>query len=237
MNFGAQVFVNDVYKRLLNRQASEKHYLMIGRIIAAGIVVLAMVVATGAENVIDIAVFMLGLSSAELTANWAQWWWWRFNGKARLAASFGGPIIFLLNKFIVFRFLIDGGQDTAYLVVLASMAATCLLWIIVALLTKPDPEETLRMFYSRTQPMGWWGKYARESERVDGTGIKKIVRGMLVAISGAVMISAATIAFNSMYIARWQVVAATGIIAVVSGMLFKHFYRKIVDERHNAKQI
>ena len=39
------------------------------------------------ENVIDIAVFMLGLSSAELTANWAQWWWWRFNGKARIAAG------------------------------------------------------------------------------------------------------------------------------------------------------
>ena len=84
MNFGAQVFLNDVYKRSLVKQASDRHYLMVGRMVAVSIVVLAMLVATVAQNVIDIAVFMLGLASAELTANWAQWWWWRFNGKARV---------------------------------------------------------------------------------------------------------------------------------------------------------
>ena len=84
MNFGAQVFLNDVYKRSLVKQASDRHYLMVGRIVAASIVVLAMLVATIARSVIDIAVFMLGLAAAELTANWAQWWWWRFNGKARI---------------------------------------------------------------------------------------------------------------------------------------------------------
>src|SRR4029079_14689427 len=89
MNFGAQVFLNDVYKRSFVRDASDRHCLMAGRVVAATIVVLAMIVAAMARSVIDIAVFMLGLASAELTANWAQWWWWRFNGKARFAASFG----------------------------------------------------------------------------------------------------------------------------------------------------
>ena len=98
MNFVAEVFVNDVYARSLVKNASTKHYMFVGRMVAAVIVGLAIVVASGAENVINISVFMLGLSSAELTANWAQWWWWRFNGAARLAASFGGPMIFLLNK-------------------------------------------------------------------------------------------------------------------------------------------
>ena len=35
MNFGAQVFLNDVYKRSLVTQASDRHYLMVGRIVAA----------------------------------------------------------------------------------------------------------------------------------------------------------------------------------------------------------
>ena len=61
---------------------------------------LSLAVAMSATNVIDIAIFMLGLSSAELTANWGQWWWWRFNGKARLAASFGGPVVFLCLSLI-----------------------------------------------------------------------------------------------------------------------------------------
>ena len=95
---------------------------MVGRLVATSIVGLAMIVASNGENVIDIAVFMLGLSSAELTANWAQWWWWRFNGPARLAASFGGPLLFLFNQFVVFRYFIDAGPASVYLVVFTSMA-------------------------------------------------------------------------------------------------------------------
>ena len=155
MNFGAQVFLNDVYRRsLVPKQASDRHYLMVGRLVATAIVVLAMVVALNAENVIDIAVFMLGLSSAELTANWAQWWWWRFNGKARLAASFGGPLLFLFNQFVVFRYFIDAGPAAVYLVVFASMASTAVLWVTVALLTEPEAEDKLVEFYRRARPMG-----------------------------------------------------------------------------------
>ncbi len=230
MNFGAQVFVNDVYKRIRLKQASEKHYLTIGRIVAAMVVFLAMLVATTAENVIDIAVFMLGLSSAELTANWAQWWWWRFNGKARLAASFGGPVIFLLNKFFVFRYLIDGGQDTTYLVVLFSIATTCVVWIVVALVTEPESEAKLVDFYRQAQPMGWWGNIAHEVDGRYGAGPAQIFVGLIAAALGAVMISAGTIAFNSLYIARWQVAAIAGCVAIVAGVVFKSTYGKIIVE-------
>lgn len=230
MNFGAQVFVNDVYKRILIKQASEKHYLTIGRIVAAMIVFLAMIVATTAENVIDIAVFMLGLSSAELTANWAQWWWWRFNSKARLAASFGGPVIFLLNKFVVFRYLIDAGQDTTYLVVLFSIATTCVVWIVVALVTEPEPEAKLVEFYRQAQPMGWWGKIAHDVDGRYSAGHNQIFVGLLVAALGAIMISAATIGFNSLYIARWQVAAIAGFVAIMAGVVFISLYGKIIDK-------
>ena len=158
MNFGAQVFVNDVYARSLVKNASTKHYMFVGRMVAAVIVGLAIVVASGAENVINISVFMLGLSSAELTANWAQWWWWRFNGAARLAASFGGPMIFLLNKFVVFPWYFPSlTGETTYQVVFMSMLETLVLWVVVALATKPEPEEVLVAFYKRARPDGLVG--------------------------------------------------------------------------------
>ena len=158
LNFGAQVFINDVYRRLIRRDASLRHCMAVGRIAMLGIVGLALVVATQARNVIDIAVFMLGLSSAELTANWGQWWWWRFNGPARLAASLGGPAIFLVNKLVVFEHLVDAGEGTPYVVVLTSIALTAALWIAVALATRPEPEELLVEFYRRARPLGWWGR-------------------------------------------------------------------------------
>jgi Na+/proline symporter len=227
MNFGAQVFLNDVYRRSIRPRASDRHYLLVGRLVATAIVGLAMVVASTAENVIDIAVFMLGLSSAELTANWAQWWWWRFNGPARLAASFGGPAIFLVNQFVVFRYLVDAGEASVYLVVLASMAATALLWIVVALATRPESDETLIAFYRRARPMGAWGPIARKAG-LPAAGGRPVVRGFAIASVGAVMVGAAVIALSMAYVGRWDAVAAFLIVAAGAGLLFRRSFMAFV---------
>jgi SSS family solute:Na+ symporter len=229
MNFGAQVFINDIYRRFLRPDGSMQHYMNIGRAVMVIIMALSLSVALKATNVIDIAVFMLGLSSAELTANWGQWWWWRFNGPARLAASFGGPLIFLLNKWVIFEWLIDAGQDTAYVVVLSSIAMTCLLWILVALTTEPEPEETLLSFYKEAQPMGWWGPIA---EKAGGraTGWAPIGRGLGTALLGAVAIGSGVIALTGLYVGRTEVALAGSGIALVLGLTFRHIYADISQQ-------
>ncbi len=226
MNFGAQVFVNDVYKRLFVKNTTEKHYLIVGRIVAALIVVIAIVIAVRAENVIDIAVFMLGISSAELTANWAQWWWWRFNGKARIAASFGGPLVFIINKYIVFNYFINMGDNSDYVVVFASMLMTFVLWVLVALFTKPEPEEKLIAFYKKAKPLGWWGDIPEKAGVKRDYKPSKVVAGLGIAVLGAVAVSAGTIAFNSLYIARWQVAIYSVFVMIVAGICFKLFFSK-----------
>ncbi|MCC7010316.1 MAG: hypothetical protein IT184_16025 [Acidobacteria bacterium] len=228
MNFGAQVFVNDVYRRSVVRRASDRHYLVVGRIVAATIVGLSMIVASTAENVIDISVFMLGLSSAELTANWAQWWWWRFNGKARAAASFGGPLLFLFNQYVVFRYFIDAGEASAYLVVFASMASTCVLWIAVALLTEPEPEAQLVEFYRRARPLGSWGPIAKKAG-IAPLGWAPIARGLGIAALGATMVGAAIIALSTAYVGRWPIVAIAAAVSLVTGLAFKRTFGSFVS--------
>ncbi len=231
MNFGAQVFINDVYRRSLVRTATTKHYMRVGKVVMFAIMALAVLVATTAQNVIDISVFMLGLSSAELTANWGQWWWWRFNGKARLAASFGGPLIFLLNKYVVFRYLVDAGTDTTYLVVLASIGLTCVLWIAVSLLTKPDPEEKLIEFYKQARPMGWWGPIARKAG-IEHAGSQPIFAGLGIAVAGAITVAAGTIGFSCLYVARWYVAAVAVAVAIAAGTVFKITYSRYMRGLH-----
>jgi Na+/proline symporter len=230
MNFGGQVFINDIYKRFRTKTFSEGHYLVVGRIIAALIVVLAVIVATTSQNVIDIAVFMLGLSSAELTANWAQWWWWRFNSKARLTASFGGPFIFLFNKYIVFEYLIDAGRDTTYIIVLTSIALTFICWVVVALLTKPEPEELLIEFYKRARPMGWWGDIPAKAGIHKPEKGKKIAAGLIIAVLGALTVAAGVICFNNLYVANWSVSAFSAVICIVLAALFKKYFNIYADK-------
>ena len=220
MNFGAQVFIHDIYQRFIKPEASMRSLMRIGKWVMLVILALALWVATSAENVIDIAVFMLGISSAELTANWGQWWWWRFNGPARLAASFGGPLIFLFNKFVLFEYLIDAGADSTYIIILGSIVMTCILWILVALYTKPEPEEKLIAFYKEAKPMGWWGPIAQACGEQPDTSYL-ILRGLGIAILGFLMIGATTISFSHLYIGQWEIAGVLLLLAVMSGWFFR----------------
>ncbi len=240
LNFGAQVFLSDVYRRSLVPHASVGHYMNVGRVVMFVIMGLALLVATKAENLIDVSVFMLGLSSAEITANWGQWWWWRFNGAARLAASFGGPLIFLFNKYVLFQYVVPLKGDVGYVVVLSSMAATFVLWVLVALFTRPEPEAKLLEFYRRSRPLGWWGPIAAKvlaEEREGGTaltphspprGLRPIVGGLGIALLGAIMVAAGTIAFSCGYIGSWFALALFSLLAVATGLAFKVLYARFM---------
>jgi solute:Na+ symporter, SSS family len=236
LNFGAQVFLSDVYRRSLVPKASVRHYMNVGRVVMFVIMGLALLVATKAENLIDVSVFMLGLSSAEITANWGQWWWWRFNGAARLAASFGGPVIFLVNKYILFQYLVPIKGDVGYAVVLSSIAATFVLWFVVALLTRPEPEEKLIEFYRRSRPLGWWGPIAAKVEAEERgaapqlaqnpapRGARPIIKGLGIALLGAAMVAAGTIAFSCAYVGSWSALLIFGLLCVATGLAFKRLY-------------
>lgn len=198
--------------------------MRVGKVVMVVIVVLAIVVALYAENVIDISVFMLGLAANELTANWAQWWWWRFNGKARLAASFGGPAIFLINKLIIFEYFIIV-PDPTYVIILTSITLTCVLWVSVTLLTRPEPEQVLIDFYRRVKPMGWWQPIAHKAG-MKHVGITPILKGLSLALTGTVMIASGTIAFANLFIYNIAVTVVASLVTIVSGLLFLKYYRR-----------
>lgn len=149
LNFGAQVLVSDVYRRYLVREATDGHYLWIGRGAMAVILGLALLVVYNVDLIFTVALFMLQFSAAELPANWAQWWWWRFNAWGRLAATFGAPLVLLVVKLVCPHW---PWWDQTYLII----AVNTTLWITVTLLTPPDPPEVLARFYRAGKPLGAW---------------------------------------------------------------------------------
>jgi Na+/proline symporter len=163
INFGSQVMLSDLYKRWMRPDASERHYLWAGKACMVLTLGMSLLVVYNVTIIFDVAVFMLTLSCAELPANWAQWWWWRFNGKARVAASFGGAAIFCL-VVLGPKLLTWMGITWAASLVLPwwwqtflVMGLTTVLWVAVALLTEPDPQPLLDKFYDRARPLGSWG--------------------------------------------------------------------------------
>ena len=65
------------------------------------------------------------------------------------------------------------------------MGITTVLWVIVALLTKPDPDKLLNAFYKRMHPLGFWKPFrAKHEVAPPGNIMKPIFWGLGVAIIG-----------------------------------------------------
>ncbi len=229
LNFGSQVLISDIYRRWIVRNASERHYLWAGKFGMLIILGLSLAVVMNVRIIVDVAVFMLQISAAELPANWAQWWWWRFNGKARLAASFGGAGIFCA-VVLGPKALIAAGMPWAEKLLLPwwwqtflVMGLTTLLWLSVALLTKPDPHRLLHHFYNRARPMGWWAPFRSDRESIGLVpGLRPILRGIAISGIGAASVSLLILAFSKAWFGSWL---AAGLLLAGAAPLSVVFFK------------
>lgn len=221
LNFGSQVLMNDIYKRFWRPVASERHYFWAGRVCIFIILALALIVAYKVQFLFSVAIFMVGFSAAELPANWAQWWWWRFNGWGRVAASFGGGTVYLI---LTLFFPQIHWWTTVYL----TMIASTILWVGAALVTAPEPRASLRTFYLRAKPMGWWGPIRNEvlvtnpsmKQETEDLGFKKISLGLLISTIGAFAVMCYIMAISDFYFGRNPLGVVLSVAAIVSGFLF-----------------
>lgn len=236
LNFGSQVLVSDIYRKWLVPNASEKHYLIMSKIAMAIIISIAIAVVFNVSIITDVAIFMLQLSAAELPANWAQWWWWRFNGPARIAASFGGAVIFCIvvlgPKMLVFfgvaaaeKMILPWWWET-----LLVMGITTVLWVIVALLTKPDPNVLLNRFYQRVHPLGFWKPFRTEGESAPpGNIIKPIFWGIGVAVIGFAATCLLIQGLTEAWFGYYQPGILQLILSILLFIVFKKTSKKYLD--------
>lgn len=221
LNFGSQILMNDIYKRYLVRKASERHYLLVGRICIFIILALALLVVYKVRFLFDVAIFMVGLATAEMSANWAQWWWWRFNGWGRVTASFGGGLIYL--ALVLFY-----PQMRWWTRMYVIMIVSTLLWWAATVMTSPEPRSLLAKFYGRAHPMGWWEPVRREmlmgnpgnGGRGEVYGLKKIVTGLGIAALGAVAVMCYIVGLSDLYFGRFVMGTVLLLAMMVLGLVF-----------------
>jgi len=233
LNFGSQVLVSDIYRRWFVPKAKEAHYMLMGKIGMIVILALSVAVVFNVLIITDVAIFMLSLSAAELPANWAQWWWWRFNGPARVAASFGGAAVFCL-VVVGPKLLAYFGVPWADSIIIAwywqtllVMGLTTVLWVTVALLTKPDPEDLLQRFYLRAHPLGCWTPFKHLDKPGTEGEFKPVFQGIFIAIIGTASVSFFILGLTHVWFARYLsgllTIAASVIAFIVFWQLAKRY--------------
>jgi Na+/proline symporter len=151
VNWGASYLVNDVYKRFLRPDAPERHYVAVSR----AVVLVLTVLGAGLSFTIDeisAAWFLVASMGAGVGVILIlRWFWWRISAYTELAAL--GTSIFL-GLLFHFSDVFPGPWLPLRIGVIAiySLAVA----ILVTRNTPPESMDTLRAFYRRARPGGFW---------------------------------------------------------------------------------
>ncbi|MBI2844258.1 MAG: hypothetical protein HYX78_12730 [Armatimonadetes bacterium] len=162
---------NDVYRRFLVRDSSERHYVLISRVAMVVMACLGGTVAYSMNSIVGSLQLFMQLSSGTLIPGLSIWFWWRPNAVSAIVA-----LVASASCVVAIHFGIPGwrGEDFFGHRLLITMGISTFVWFIAVMVTRPTDKEQLFEFYRRVEPPGFaWGPIERE------LGITKKRRGWL----------------------------------------------------------
>ncbi len=147
LNWGASYFINDVYRRFLVKDATQKHYVLISRCCSVVLMLVAAVVAMHLDSISKAWEFLMPMGMGVGLVLILRWFWWRINAWSEISGLSASVIINLVLQ----PFGLQVQHRIAIIV-----PASIIIWVIVTFLTKPVPKERLVEFYKRVRPGGFW---------------------------------------------------------------------------------
>ncbi|MEO5509201.1 MAG: sodium:solute symporter family protein [Longimicrobiales bacterium] len=160
LNWGTSYLVHDFYRRFMRKDASEKHYVMVGRLVTAGLMLAAALVTFVLDSARANFELMMSIGAGTGLIYLLRWFWWRINAWSEIAAM-ASSFIIAVGFFIAGKM---GHNFPAHHVLLMTVAATTIIWIAVTFMTQPTERAKLLSFYRTVRPAGpGWESVREES--------------------------------------------------------------------------
>jgi SSS family solute:Na+ symporter len=162
LNWGSSYLVHDFYRRFIKPDASEKHYVAVGRLCTVALYVVAAFLSQALESAQEAFEILISIGAGTGLLYLLRWFWWRINAWTEVVAmisSFAVSIVFFtLRK--------TGHQLPFADTVLISVAVTTICWLVTAFVSAPTSRERLIAFYRKVHPSGPGGRVIREAAGV-----------------------------------------------------------------------
>ena len=155
LNWGSSYVVNDFYKQLINKNASEKELVNVGRVSVVILMIISSIFAialTNSYQLFDI-ILMFGAGTGSIFI--LRWFWWRINAWSEIAAMLSSGLISILfaNEKIA-SVIFNENFIEPYFKFPVIVLITTIVWLLVTFMTKPDDDQKLIEFYKKTRPGG-----------------------------------------------------------------------------------
>jgi SSS family solute:Na+ symporter len=226
LNAAQAYFVNDVYLKHINPNASNKKTMTMNYLSGVVIVAVGIVIGFFAKDVNSILQWIVsGLYGGYIAANVLKWYWWRFNANGFFWGMFAG-----VAGALIFSRLFSGIEFLYYFPVLFIISiAGCLIGTFTAPATDAA---VLKNFYSTVKPWGFW-QPVHEMVLIDNPSFeanKRFKLDMFNVVLG--IIAQLCLTILPMYVVLWMklpLLITIIILVIIIAILKKTWWNKLED--------
>jgi Na+/pantothenate symporter len=229
MNWGSSYIVNDVYRRFIRTDASEKHYVLASRIATFVTVVLSIVVTYFMNRITGGWELVLALGAGTGLVYILRWYWWRINAWSEIAAMIAALVVSL---GLTFSGAFDAGTAIGFAqTILTTVAVTTLVWVVVTFATKPEPMDTLVSFYRRVRPAGPGWSHVRVVAGLPAGGVDELGPSVVSWVMGIAIVYSVLFMLREILFGTGSRAAVFAAIGLVSGLVIARSLRSATSTR------
>ncbi len=239
LNWGSSYLVHDLYRRFMKKDASERHYVNVGRLCTIGLYVVAALLSTQMSSAQQAFQILLSIGAGTGLLYIVRWFWWRVSAwcevsamAASLISAAGFPY---LEKLGVLPHI--GFAQTTIL----QVSFTTVCWLVAAFLAPQTDAAKLVDFYKKVHPAGpGWTRVRVEAGVTEAdAALHGDHMGMATAgwVSGCVLIWSSLFAIGSyLYGRTGPAIILTGVF-VVSGLTLLYVVNHLWDGKDKARKV
>src|SRR6185312_11256119 len=159
LNWGASYLVNDFYRRFLQSNRPERHYVHASQLATVGLTITSAAVTFYMDSIAAAWKLLLVTGAGTGSVLILRWYWWRINAWSEVSAM-AAAFVASFTLQIAFHMDSDDPVQFAHLI-LMTVGITTAVWLATTFLTAPESDATLVRFYRRVRPTAGWGPVAR----------------------------------------------------------------------------
>ncbi|MBS9461353.1 Na+:solute symporter [Flagellimonas sp. 389] len=230
LNWGSSYVVNDFYKQQINKNASEKELVNVGRITTIILMVLSAVFALALTNAVELfdIIIMFGAGTGLIFI--LRWFWWRINAWSEIVAMFAsGFISIIFWQFETVLFIDEAAIFPSWAKFPLVVLITTIVWIATTFLTGPENDEVLIKFYEKTRPGGPGWKKIRESAKINEGQKWMVPSGILAMLLGCVLVYGCLFATGNWIYGNYGLAGGLTVLVLVAAIALRRVWGKMKD--------
>jgi Na+/proline symporter len=193
LNWGASYWTNDIYRRILcqglrKREPSGRSLVWVARLSNLLILVISVAILTRLDSIRSAWQASLLLGAGMGVPLILRWLWWRVTAAAELAAIVSSA---LLAPLLLRTVATDGGRMLIMTLVTTGIA------VAVSRFDKTEPLATLKEFYRRVRPPGFWGPVAAACGEDPRAGVLRLRLGLSNAAAASLAVFSALVGIGT----------------------------------------